>query len=198
MVEKENQKAGKRSALQVPDSDKNTCRWYAVHTYSGYEDAVARYLKQRVESLGMNDKIFDIVVPKERKIRIKNGKRKMIEDKIYPGYVLVDMIMTEDSWYVVRNTPRVMGFVGPDSTKPTPLSRDEIEYLMSRMEKDKEMKFTVDYSIGDLVKIIDGPFKEYEGKITEVDEEHGRIKVTVPVFGRETTVEIDSLQVQKV
>lgn len=198
MAEKESQKSEKKPALQVPDSDKNTHRWYAVHTYSGYEDAVARYLKQRVESLGMNDKIFDVVVPKEKKIRIKNGKRKIIEDKIYPGYVLVDMIMTEDSWYVVRNTPRVMGFVGPDSTKPTPLSRDEIEYLMSRMEKDKEMKFTVDYSIGDLIKIIDGPFKEYEGKITEVDEEHGRIKVTVPVFGRETTIEIDSLQVQKV
>ena len=191
-------KEDKKSGLQISDADKDTRRWYAVHTYSGYEDAVARYLKQRVESLGMTDKIFDVVVPKEQKIKIKNGKRKMIEEKIYPGYVLVDMVMTEDSWYVVRNTPRVMGFVGPDSTKPTPLSRDEIEYLMSRMEKEKEAKFTVDYSVGDLVKIIDGPFKEYEGKITEVDEEHGRIKVTVPVFGRETTIEIDSLQVQKI
>ncbi len=191
-------KEEKKSGLQISDADKDTRRWYAVHTYSGYEDAVARYLKQRVESLGMTDKIFDVVVPKDQKIKIKNGKRKTIEEKIYPGYVLVDMIMTEDSWYVVRNTPRVMGFVGPDSTKPTPLSRDEIEYLMSRMEKEKEAKFTVDYSVGDLVKIIDGPFKEYEGKITEVDEEHGRIKVTVPVFGRETTVEIDSLQVQKI
>jgi transcriptional antiterminator NusG len=191
-------KEEKKAALQVADSDKDSRRWYAVHTYSGYEDAVARYLKQRVESLGMNDKIFEIVVPKEKKIKIKNGKRKMIEEKIYPGYVLVDMIMSEDSWYVVRNTPRVMGFVGPDSTKPTPLSRDEIDYLMSRMEMDKEAKFTVDYSVGDLVKIVDGPFKDYEGKITEVDEEHGRIKVTVPVFGRETTIEIDSLQVQKI
>ena len=191
-------KEERKPALQVADSDKDARRWYAVHTYSGYEDAVARYLKQRVESLGMNDKIFEVVVPKEKKIKIKNGKRKMIEEKIYPGYVLVDMVMSEDSWYVVRNTPRVMGFVGPDSTKPTPLSRDEIDYLMSRMEKDKEAKFTVDYSVGDLVKIVDGPFKDYEGKITEVDEEHGRIKVTVPVFGRETTIEIDSLQVQKI
>lgn len=191
-------KEEKKPALQIDDSDKGARRWYAVHTYSGYEDAVARYLKQRVESLEMNDKIFEIVVPKEKKIKIKNGKRKMIEEKIYPGYVLVDMVMSEDSWYVVRNTPRVMGFVGPDSTKPTPLSRDEIDYLMSKMEKDKEAKFTVDYLVGDLVKIVDGPFKDYEGKITEVDEEHGRIKVTVPVFGRETTIEIDSLQVQKV
>jgi transcriptional antiterminator NusG len=188
----------KKPALQVSDSDKDTHRWFAVHTYSGYEDAVARYLKQRVESLGMNDKIFDVVVPKEKKIKIKNGKRKTIEEKIYPGYVLVDMVMSEDSWYVVRNTPRVMGFVGPDSTKPTPLSRDEIDYLMSRMEQDKETKFVIDYLVGDLVKIIDGPFKDYEGKITEVDEEHGRIKATVPIFGRETTVEIDSLQVQKI
>jgi transcriptional antiterminator NusG len=191
-------KEGKKTALQIADSDKDSRRWYAVHTYSGYEDAVARYLKQRVESLGMNDKIFEIVVPKEKKIKIKNGKRKIIEEKIYPGYVLVDMMMSEDSWYVVRNTPRVMGFVGPDSTKPTPLSRDEIDHLMSKMEKDKEAKFIVDYSVGDLIKIVDGPFKDYEGKITEVDEEHGRIKVTAPVFGRETIIEIDSLQVQKI
>jgi transcriptional antiterminator NusG len=191
-------KEGKKTALQIADSDKDSRRWYAVHTYSGYEDAVARYLKQRVESLGMNDKIFEIVVPKEKKIKIKNGKRKIIEEKIYPGYVLVDMVMSEDSWYVVRNTPRVMGFVGPDSTKPTPLSRDEIDHLMSKMEKDKEAKFIVDYSVGDLIKIVDGPFKDYEGKITEVDEEHGRIKVTAPVFGRETIIEIDSLQVQKI
>ena len=195
----EQKSENKKSGLQVADADKGARRWYAVHTYSGYEDAVARYLKQRVESLGMNDKIFEVVVPKEKKIKIKNGKRKTIEEKIYPGYVLVDMVMTEDSWYVVRNTPRVMGFVGPDSTKPTPLSRDEIEHLMSKMEKEKEeMKFMVDYSAGDLVKVVDGPFKDYEGKIIGVDEEHGRLRVSVPVFGRETEVEIDSLQVQKI
>ena len=188
----------KKAGLSVPESEKDQRRWFAVHTYSGYEDAVARYLKQRVESLGMNDKIFDVVVPKEKKIKIKNGKRKINEEKIYPGYVLVDMIMSEDSWYVVRNTPRVMGFVGPDSTKPTPLSRDEVEYLTSRMESEKDTKFTINYSVGDLIKIIDGPFKDYEGKIIEVDEERGHIKASVPVFGRETEVEIDSLQVQKI
>lgn len=172
--------------------------WYAVHTYSGYEDAVSRYLKQRVESLSMTDKIFNVLVPKEKKIKIKNGKRRVVEEKIYPGYVLVDMVLSEDSWYVVRNTPRVMGFVGPDSTKPTPLSKDEVDYIMSRMQKEKEMKFKVEYAVGDLVKVIDGPFRDYEGNITEVDEEHGRIKVAVPVFGRETVMELDSVQVQKV
>ncbi|OGM91333.1 transcription termination/antitermination protein NusG [Candidatus Wolfebacteria bacterium RIFCSPHIGHO2_01_FULL_48_22] len=171
--------------------------WYAVHTYSGYEDAVARYLKQRVESLSMNDKIFSITVPKEKKIRIKNGKRKVTEEKIYPGYVLVDMILNEDSWYVVRNTPRVMGFVGPDPTKPTPVSKSEVENLLSRMEEDHEAKFKVEYAVGDLVRVVDGPFKDYEGKITEVDEEHGRVRVSIPVFGRETITEIDSLQIQK-
>ncbi|KKS82858.1 MAG: NusG antitermination factor, transcriptional antiterminator NusG [Candidatus Wolfebacteria bacterium GW2011_GWC1_43_10] len=188
----------KKRDLQVGDKERAQKRWYAIHTYSGYEDAVARYLAQRVESLSMNDKIFNIIVPKEKKIKIKGGKRKIAEEKIYPGYVLVEMNLTEDSWYVVRNTPRVMGFVGPDSTKPTPLSQEEIDYLMSRMKEDREMKFKVEYAVGDLVKIIDGPFKDYEGKISEVDEEHGRVKMSVPVFGRETVIEVDSLQIQKI
>lgn len=172
-------------------------QWYAVQTYSGYEEAVARYLKQRVESMSMGDKIFNIVVPKEKKIKVKGGKRQTIEEKIYPGYVLVDMIMSEDSWYVVRNTPRVTGFVGTDATNPTPLSKDEIDALLARTGKE-ESKFNVDLRVGDLVKIIDGPFKEYDGKISEIDEERGRIKVMVPVFGRETAVELDSLQVKKI
>lgn len=189
---------GAKRGVIVDDKDKHQHRWYAVHTYSGYEDAVARYLKQRVESLSMGDKIFNVIVPKEKKIKIKAGKRKIIEEKIYPGYVLVDMILSEDSWYVVRNTPRVMGFVGPDSTKPTPLSRDEVEYLMKKIEGEKEAKFKMEYAPGDLVKIIDGPFRDYEGKILEVDEEHGRVKASVPVFGRDTNVEIDSIQIQKI
>ena len=171
--------------------------WYAVHTYSGYEDAVARYLKQRVDSLSMNDKIFNVLVPKETKIKIKNGKRRTVEEKIYPGYVLVDMTLTEDSWYVVRNTPRVTGFVGPDSTTPTPLSREEIDLLMARMG-GKETKFKVELKPGEMVKIIDGPFKDYDAKVAEVDEERGRVKVLVPIFGRDTAVELDSLQVQKI
>lgn len=182
---------------RLVESDKPKLReWYAIQTYSGYEEAVARYLKQRVDSLSMNDKIFNIVVPKEKKIKVKGGKRQTIEEKIYPGYVLVDMIMSEDSWYVVRNTPRVTGFVGTDSTNPTPLSKDEIDALLARTGKE-ESTFNVDLRVGDLVKIIDGPFKEYDGKVSEIDEEKGRIKVMVPIFGRDTAVELDSLQVKK-
>lgn len=174
--------------------------WYAVHTYSGYEEAVARYLVQRIESLSMGDKIFNVVVPKEKKIKIKNGKRKIVEEKIYPGYVLVEMVMTEDAWYVVRNTPRVTGFVGPDSTVPTPLSKEEMDILMAKMSGDEEKaaKFRVDVVPGDLIKIIDGPFKDYDAKISAIDEEHGKIKVLVPIFGRDTVVELDSLQIQKI
>ena len=175
----------------------NIRQWYAVHTYSGYEEAVARYLKQRVESLTMGDKIFNVVVPKEKKIRIKGGRRQTIEEKTYPGYVLVEMIMSEDSWYVVRNTPRVTGFVGADSTQPTPLSKEEVESLLARSEHG-EGKFKVDLSIGDLVKITDGPFKDDDGKVSEIDEEKWKVKVLVPVFGRDTAVELDSLQVKKV
>ena len=172
-------------------------QWYAVQTYSGYEEAVARYLKQRVESLAMNDKIFNILVPKEKTIRVKGGKRQTVEEKIYPGYVLVEMILTEDSWYVVRNTPRVTGFVGPDNTTPTPLSKDEVDLLLARSGRD-EGKVVLDLKVGDLVKITDGPFKEYDGKIAEVNEEKGSVKVLVPIFGRDTAVELDSLQVKKV
>lgn len=172
--------------------------WYAVHTYSGYEDAVARYLKQRVDSLAMNDKIFEVFVPKEKNVKIKNGKRKTVEEKIYPGYVLVDMIMSEDSWYVVRNTPRVTGFVGADSTEPTPLSKEEVESLLGRMKGDEGQKFKIEFSVGETVRIIDGPFKDYEGKVSEIDEDRGKMKVMVPIFGRETGVELDSLQVQKI
>lgn len=171
-------------------------RWFAVHTYSGYEDAVARYLKQRVDSLSMNDKVFNVIVPKEKKIKIRNGKRVTTEEKIYPGYVLVEMIMEPDSWYIVRNTPRVTGFVGADSTDPTPLSYEEVESLMKRMT-DEEPKFTVDISIGEMVRITDGPFKDYDGKVSEIDDARGRVKVMVPVFGRDTAIELDSLQIKK-
>lgn len=171
--------------------------WYAVHTYSGYEDAVARYLKQRVDSLSMHDKIFDIIVPKEKKIKIKNGKRRTVEEKIYPGYVLVDMLMTEDAWYVVRNTPRVTRFVGAETTRPVPLSTGDVEALMARMSRD-EGGFRIDLKVGDAIKITDGPFKDYDGKVSEVDEDRGKVKVLVQIFGRDTAVELDSLQIQKI
>ncbi len=169
--------------------------WYAIHTYSGYEEAVARNLKQRIESLGMEDKIFNVIVPTEKKIKIKNGKRKIVEEKIYPGYVLVEMIVTDDSWYVVRNTPRVTGFVG-SGTVPVPLSSEEVNVLMKKMGV-KEPKFKIDVAVGDTVRIIDGPFKDFDGKISEIDEERGRVKVLVSMFGRETPVELDFLQIKK-
>lgn len=178
-------------------SQKGERHWYAIQTYSGYEDAVERYLKQRLDSLEMHDKIFNVIVPKEKKIKIKNGKRKEMEEKIYPGYVLVDMLMDEDSWYVVRNTPRVTGFVGPDTTKPTPLSKEEVDFLLSKMGGG-EAKFQIEYHIGELIKIVDGPFKDYEGKVDSIDNEQGKIKVRVPIFGRETVIELDSLQIQKI
>lgn len=170
--------------------------WYAVHTYAGYEDAVARNLRQRIESLGMEDQIFQVVVPVEKKIKIKGGKRRVQEEKIYPGYVLVEMVVTDASWYVVRNTPRVTGFVGSGTT-PTPLSHDEIDGLFARMSKD-EPTHKIDLSVGEAVRISDGPFKEFEGKISEIDEARGKVKVLVSMFGRETPVELDFLQVKKI
>ena len=170
--------------------------WYAIHTYSGYENAVMRNLKQRIDSLGMQDRIFDVVVPTEKKIKIKSGKRIIEEEKVYPGYILVDMIVTDDSWYVVRNTPRVTGFVG-SGIHPVPLSQEEVDDLFKRMSTDT-VKHKIDLNIDDVVTIIDGPFKELEGKIGEVDEERGKIKVMVSMFGRETPVELDFLQVKKI
>ncbi len=170
--------------------------WYAIHTYSGYENAVARNLRQRIESLGMQDKIFDVIVPIEKKIRVKGGKRVTEEERIYPGYVLVDMIVTDDSWYAVRNTPRVTGFVG-SGTQPVPLGEKELAELMKRMSTDT-VKHKIDFAIDDQVLITDGPFRELEGKIGEVDEDRGKVKVLVSMFGRETPVELDFLQVKKV
>ncbi|OGZ58650.1 MAG: transcription termination/antitermination protein NusG [Candidatus Spechtbacteria bacterium RIFCSPHIGHO2_02_FULL_43_15b] len=169
--------------------------WYVLHTYSGYEDAVAQNLKQRIESLGMEDKIFTVLVPKEKKIKIKNGKRQVIEEKIYPGYVLVEMIVTDDSWYVVRNTPRVTGFVGSGTT-PIAVSKKEIDILQKRMGVE-EPTYKIDVSVGDAVKITDGPFKDFDGKISSVDSERGKVIVLVSMFGRETPVELDYLQIKR-
>lgn len=170
--------------------------WYAIHTYAGYENAVARNLKQRIESLGMEDRIFNVLVPTETKIKIKGGKRVEEEEKIYPGYVLVDMIVTDDSWYVVRNTPRVTGFVG-SGVFPVPLEKKEVDSLFARINKD-EVKHTIDLVKDENVKIVDGPFKDLEGKVSEVDDSRGKVKVLVSMFGRETPVELDFLQVSKI
>jgi len=170
-------------------------RWYAIHTYSGYEENVSRNLRQRIESMDMADKIFNVLIPIEKKIRIKNGKRRVVEEKIFPGYVLVEMLVTDDSWYVVRNTPNVTGFIGTGTT-PTPVSEEEIKAIQKRMGIE-EPKYQIDVTPGTPVKITDGPFKDFEGKVSEVDEARGKIKALVSIFGRETPVELDLLQIQK-
>jgi len=171
-------------------------RWYVLHTYSGYEENVKHNLEQRIESFDMQDKIFAVLVPKEKKIKIKNGKRTTVEEKIFPGYILVEMIVTDDSWYVVRNTPNVTGFVGSGTT-PTPIDQKEVDSLQKRMGVD-EPTHKIDAEINDTVRIIDGPFKNFEGKVENVDENRGKVKVLVSMFGRETPVEIDALQIKKI
>ncbi|OHA58954.1 MAG: transcription termination/antitermination protein NusG [Candidatus Vogelbacteria bacterium RIFOXYD1_FULL_44_32] len=180
-------------AKQELDQGRN---WYAIHTYAGYENAVARNLKQRIESLGMETKIFNVLVPSEKKVKIKAGKRVTEDEKIYPGYVLVDMVVTDDSWYVVRNTPRVTGFIG-SGVIPVPLEKFEVDELFRRMGDDST-KHTIDLTIDEAVVVIDGPFKEFEGKVSEIDTERGKVKVLVSMFGRETPVELDFLQVKKI
>lgn len=171
-------------------------QWYAIHTYSGYEEKVAESIRQRAESLDMKDKIFQVLVPKEKMIEVKNGKRKVVEKRIFQGYVMVQIKMSEDAWYIVRNTPSVTGFVGSGS-EPTPISSDEMEKIMKRMGKE-EPKHKIDFAIGEVVSITDGPFKGFDGAINEIDPAKGKLKVLVNMFGRETPVELDSLQVKRV
>jgi transcriptional antiterminator NusG len=170
--------------------------WYALHTYSGYEDTVARNLRQRIESLGMQDKIFQVLVPTEKRIQKKRGKKEVVEEKVYPGYVLVEMIVDDDSWYTIRNTAHVTGFVGAGNV-PVPISEEEIKQLTDRM-KAEEPEYKIEVGLGDVVKIKTGPFRDREGKVAEVDEKSGRLKVLVDMFGRETPVELDYLEVEKI
>ncbi|MCD4704614.1 transcription termination/antitermination protein NusG [bacterium] len=171
-------------------------RWYVIHTYSGYEDNVKRNLEERIESMNMQDKIKDVLIPTETKIKIKNGKRKTVRERIFPGYVLVQMMVTDDSWYVVRNTPNVTGFIGSGTT-PVPMSEEEFKSLQKRMGVE-EPEYKIDVIKGESVKITDGPFKDLEGKVASIDENHGKVKVLVSMFGRETPVELDFLQIKKV
>src|SRR6476620_12780674 len=147
--------------------------WYAIHTYSGYEEKVAESIRQRADSLDMKDKIFQVVVPKEKMIEVKNGKRKVVEKRIFQGYVLVQMKLSEDAWYIVRNTPSVTGFVGT-GTEPSPVSNDEIEKIMKRMGREQP-KHKIDFNLGEVVNIIDGPFKGFEGAISEIDPATGKL-----------------------
>ena len=171
-------------------------QWYAIHTYSGYEEKVAESIRQRINAVDMADKIFDVMVPKEKQIEIKNGKRKVVEKKIFQGYALVEMKLTDETWYIIRNTPGVTGFVGT-GTEPTPVSESEIVKIKRRMGVE-EPKHNIDFKIGEVISIIDGPFKSFDGAISEIDDQKGKVKVMVSMFGRDTSVELDALQVKKV
>ncbi len=175
--------------------DNNERNWYAIHTYAGYEDAVARNLKQRIESLNMESTIFEVLVPVEKSIKIKGSKRVEVAEKVYPGYVLVDMIVTDDSWYVVRNTPRVTGFVGA-GTRPVPLTQSEIDAIFSRATNTK-MIHQADFTVNDKIQVLEGPFKDQYGTVTEIIHDTGRLQAMISIFGRETPVELDFLQVRK-
>ncbi|MDD3035758.1 MAG: transcription termination/antitermination protein NusG [Candidatus Saccharimonadaceae bacterium] len=171
-------------------------KWYAIHTYSGYEEKVAENIRQRINAVDMADKIFDVMVPKEKQIEIKNGKRKVVEKKIFQGYALVEMKLTDETWYIIRNTPGVTGFVGT-STEPTPVSDSEISKIKKRMGVE-EPKHHIDFTVGEVVSITDGPFRGFDGSISEIDNQKGKVKVMVSMFGRDTSVELDALQVSKV
>jgi len=171
-------------------------RWYVVHCYSGYENKVCHNLEQRIESMGMDEHIFDVVVPTEEEIEVKDGKRRTIEREVFPGYILVQMELSEESWYVVRNTPGVTGFVGMGS-KPIPLQEQEVNHIIQRMEADAP-RITVTFKVNQKVRIIDGPFNDFIGTVVELDTDRAKVRVMVSFFGRETPVELDFLQVEKI
>ena len=177
----------------IPDDGR---AWYVVHCYSGYENKVRHSIEQRIETMGMQDKIFDVVVPTEEEIEIKDGKRRTVERRVFPGYILVQMLMDEDSWYVVRNTPGVTGFVGM-GTEPTPLRPDEVAKIMNRMEAEAP-KVKFDFQVGEKVRIGSGPFADFIGSVADIDAEKAKVRVMVSFFGRETPVELDFLHVEKV
>lgn len=186
----------KRSEVFAPRSSPAEAKWYVIHTYSGYEDQVADNLGQRIAATKTADRIFEVLVPTEKQIEVKYGKRRTVERKIFPGYVLVNMLVDEQSWYVVRNTPNVTGFIG-FGTRPTPISIEEVERIKKRMGVE-EPTYEIDLIKGDLVRITDGALKGFEAKVEEVDEKKGKLKLRVSMFGRETPVVLDYLQVKKI
>jgi transcriptional antiterminator NusG len=183
------------SDIPMPVSGEDQSAWYVVHCYSGYENKVRHNLEQRIETMGMKDMIFDVVVPTQEEIEVREGKRRTVERHIFPGYVLVNMILTEESWYVVRNTPGVTGFVGMGNN-PTPLRPEEVAQIVKRMEADAPT-VKVTFKVGERVRIIDGPFNDFRGIVAEIDMERTKVRVMVSFFGRETPVELDFLQVEK-
>ena len=169
--------------------------WYVIHCYSGYENKVRHNLEQRIETMGMKDKVFDVVVPTQEEIEVRDGKRRTVERHIFPGYVLVNMLLSEESWFVVRNTPGVTGFVGMGNL-PTPLRPEEVAQILKRMEADAPM-VKVSFKVGERVRIVDGPFNDFRGVVSDIDMERTKVRVMVSFFGRETPVELDFLQVEK-
>ena len=175
--------------------------WYAIHTYSGYENKVKTHLEARIAALNLKDKIFRIVVPTEDEIEIKGGQRRTVTRKVYPGYVLVDMVLTEDTWHAVRGTPGVTGFVGGTSTEPVPLSESELRYILrapTPAGAEPKPKTKINFAVGQSVKVVDGPFAEFIGTVSEIHPERNKVTVLVSFFGRETPVQLDFLQVEKV
>lgn len=190
---KEEISAEERLSEDVQEDDGRA--WYVVHCYSGYENKVRHNLEQRIETMGMKDEIFDVVVPTEEEIEVKDGKRRTIERRVFPGYILVNLILAEESWYVVRNTPGVTGFVGMGST-PTPLRSEEVAQIIKRMEADAP-RIKVTFKPGERIRIVDGPFNDFRGTVDVIDMEKAKVRVMVNFFGRETPVELDFLQVEK-
>lgn len=170
--------------------------WYVVHTYSGYENKVMHAIQQRIETMGMRDRIFDVIIPTEEEIEVKDGKPKKVEKRVFPGYILVEMILDEDSWYVVRNTPGVTGFVGM-GTEPTPLLPDEVKAIMDRMDDDRGPSVKLNFKLGDKVRIVGGPFNDMIGRVAAIDQDKQKVRVMVDFFGRETPVELGFLEVEK-
>lgn len=187
--------SGDSSSLAGKAAESDGRNWYVIHCYSGYENKVQKNLEQRIETMAMKDKIFDIVVPTQQEIEVRDGKRRNVERHIFPGYVLVNMILEEESWFVVRNTPGVTGFVGMGD-EPTPLRPEEVKPILRRMEEE-EPTYRVNYKPGDRVRIVDGPFNDFRGTVDEINMERSKIRVMVNFFGRETPVELDFLQVEK-
>lgn len=196
----ESQTDEQQADVMAPSEPKIEGRhWYAIHTYSGYENKVKTHLEARIISMDARDKIFRVVVPTEEEIEIKGGQRRTVTRKVYPGYVLVDMVLDDNTWHVVRNTPGVTGFVGGTSTEPTPLSESELRYILKAPTKGEEAKpkTKINFNIGQTVKVIDGPFIEMIGTVSEIHPERNKLTVLVSFFGRETPVQLDFLQVEK-
>jgi transcriptional antiterminator NusG len=174
----------------------NEKQWYVIHCYSGYENKVHHAIRQRIETMGMQDKIFDVIIPTEEEIEVKDGKKRTVERRVFPGYLLVEMKMDEDSWYVVRNTPGVTGFVGMGN-EPTPLRPEEVKQIIDRMS-DEKPKPKLNFKVGQRVRIVEGPFNDFIGAVSDIDFDKQKVRVMVSFFGRETPVEVDFLEVEKV